>query len=156
MKTQELKNKGFTIIEVVLVLAIAALILLMVFLAWPALQRNQRDTQRRNDIGRFTSQLSQYATNNNGIVPNNSEKLASFISTYLVNASTSETFNDPKTGQPYNVKYVAPGTAINDGEVQYIAKATCSGEEMIGAPGARQAAVRVKLESSGIFCQSYN
>ncbi len=156
MKTQELKNKGFTIIEVVLVLAIAALILLMVFLAWPALQRNQRDTQRRNDIGRFTSQLSQYATNNNGNIPNNTDKLASFVSTYLVNASTGETFNDPRTGEPYNVKAVAAGTAINDGEVQYRAKATCSGEEIVDAPGTRQAAVRIKLESSGIFCQSYN
>ncbi|HPW47952.1 MAG TPA: prepilin-type N-terminal cleavage/methylation domain-containing protein, partial [Candidatus Saccharibacteria bacterium] len=33
-------QKGFTIIEVLIVLAIAALILLIVFLAVPALQRN--------------------------------------------------------------------------------------------------------------------
>ena len=38
---------GFTIIEVVLVLAIAGLIFLMVFIALPTLQRSQRDTQRR-------------------------------------------------------------------------------------------------------------
>ncbi|OYX35483.1 hypothetical protein B7Z00_05080, partial [Candidatus Saccharibacteria bacterium 32-50-10] len=37
MSKQELKQKGFTIIEVVLVLAIAALIFLMVFIALPAL-----------------------------------------------------------------------------------------------------------------------
>ena len=35
---------GFTIIEVVLVLAIAGLIFLMVFIALPVLQRSQRDT----------------------------------------------------------------------------------------------------------------
>ena len=39
--------EGFTIIEVVLVLAIAGLIFLMVFVALPALQRSQRDTQRK-------------------------------------------------------------------------------------------------------------
>ena len=39
-------KKGFTIIEVVLVLAIAGLIFLMVFIALPALQRTQRNTQR--------------------------------------------------------------------------------------------------------------
>ena len=44
--------EGFTIIEVVLVLAIAGLIFLMVFLALPALQRSQRDTQRKNDMAR--------------------------------------------------------------------------------------------------------
>jgi prepilin-type N-terminal cleavage/methylation domain-containing protein len=38
------KAHGFTIIEVVLVLAIAGLIFLIVFLALPALQRSQRDT----------------------------------------------------------------------------------------------------------------
>ena len=43
-------NKGFTIIEVVLVLAIAGLNFLMVFIALPALQRNQRDTQRKTSL----------------------------------------------------------------------------------------------------------
>ena len=46
-------KKGFTIIEVVLVLAIAGLIFLMVFIALPALQRSQRNTQREDDIARF-------------------------------------------------------------------------------------------------------
>ena len=43
-------KKGFTIIEVVLVLGIAALIFLMVFIAVPVLNRNQRDTARKNDL----------------------------------------------------------------------------------------------------------
>ena len=43
-------KKGFTIIEVVLVLAIAGLIFLMVFVALPQLQSSQRDTQRRQDM----------------------------------------------------------------------------------------------------------
>jgi prepilin-type N-terminal cleavage/methylation domain-containing protein len=37
------REAGFTIIEVLIVLAIAALILLIVFLAVPALQRNARN-----------------------------------------------------------------------------------------------------------------
>ena len=52
-------NKGFTIIEVVLVLAIAGLIFLAVFLALPALQRNQRDTQRKNDMSRLIINIVQ-------------------------------------------------------------------------------------------------
>ncbi len=56
-------KKGFTIIEVVLVLAIAGLIFLMVFVALPALQRSQRDTQRRNDMSRVDTALVQYQTN---------------------------------------------------------------------------------------------
>ena len=58
------KKQGFTIIEVVLVLAIAGLIFLMVFIALPALQRSQRDTSRRNDMSRVDTSLVQYQTNN--------------------------------------------------------------------------------------------
>lgn len=60
---------GFTIIEVVLVLAIAGLIFLMVFLALPALQRSQRDTQRRSALGGLTTHIADYQTNNNGKLP---------------------------------------------------------------------------------------
>ena len=62
-------KKGFTIIEVVLVLAIAGLIFLMVFIALPALQKNQRDTQRRNDYAALSAALTQYMNNNNGKLP---------------------------------------------------------------------------------------
>ena len=62
-------HKGFTIIEVILVLAIAGLIFLMVFIALPALQRSQRDTQRRNDMARVATALTQYQANNGGELP---------------------------------------------------------------------------------------
>ena len=59
-------KKGFTIIEVVLVLAIAGLIFLMVFIALPAMQRNQRDTQRRNDYSMLSSAITSYSSSNQG------------------------------------------------------------------------------------------
>ncbi|MBS7346132.1 MAG: type II secretion system protein, partial [Candidatus Sacchiramonaceae bacterium] len=61
--------EGFTIIEVVLVLAIAGLIFLMVFVALPALQRNQRDTQRKNDMARLKTAIESYKANNRGQLP---------------------------------------------------------------------------------------
>lgn len=70
MKRKDIKTKeGFTIIEVVLVLAIAGLIFLMVFVALPALQRSQRDTQRRDDMARVATAVDQYRTNNSGKLP---------------------------------------------------------------------------------------
>ena len=62
------QKRGFTIIEVVLVLAIAGLIFLMVFVALPALQRSQRDAQRRNDIAQFAAALENKRINNNGVL----------------------------------------------------------------------------------------
>ena len=50
----------------VLVLAIAGLIFLMVFIALPALQRSQRDTQRRNDYSMLSSAITSFSTSNQG------------------------------------------------------------------------------------------
>jgi len=61
--------KGFTIIEVLIVLAIAGLILLIVFLAVPALQRNSRNTQRNNDVSAVIGAISEYVNNNAGTIP---------------------------------------------------------------------------------------
>ncbi|MBS7346096.1 MAG: type II secretion system protein [Candidatus Sacchiramonaceae bacterium] len=62
-------KSGFTIIAVVLVLAIAGLIFLMVFIALPALQRNQRDAQRKNDMARVKDAIERYKANNSGAMP---------------------------------------------------------------------------------------
>ena len=59
-------EKGFTIIEVVLVLAIAGLIFLMVFIALPALQRSQRDQARKNDASTVAAAVQTFKGNNNG------------------------------------------------------------------------------------------
>ena len=70
-RNKKYTNKsGFTIIEVVLVLAIAGLIFLMVFIALPALQRSQRDTHRKNDVGRLLTAFQNYQANNRGAAPN--------------------------------------------------------------------------------------
>ena len=73
MKTTNNK-KGFTIIEVVLVLAIAGLIFMMVFLALPALQRSQRDTARSTDMARVITALNNYQANNRGRLPSGISK----------------------------------------------------------------------------------
>lgn len=69
MKKLNTNKKGFTIIEVVLVLAIAGLIFMMVFIALPSLQRSQRDTQRQNDMSKVITALQNYMTNNRGALP---------------------------------------------------------------------------------------
>ncbi len=63
------RKKGFTIIEVVLVLAIAGLIFVMVFIALPALQRNERNAQRKRDLTRIMSAVMEYQKHNNNRNP---------------------------------------------------------------------------------------
>lgn len=164
MKKQQLK--GFTIIEVVLVLAIAGLIFLMVFIALPALQRSQRDTQRRDDMARFSSQLSSYQVNNNGKVPDATKTgYETFIKSYLTVAGDS--FADPSTGNTYAIgstitecKSGANGCAQKSGTdadkdlgtIWIYTNATCSGENPEYVQGNRKIAFTLKLEGAGIYC----
>ncbi len=67
-RLKTMKEDGFTIIEVMIVLAIAGLIMLIVFLAVPALQRNARNTTRQNDAARMAAAVNECITNNNGRV----------------------------------------------------------------------------------------
>lgn len=65
--TKKDNKKGFTIIEVVLVLAIAGLIFAMVFIALPALQRSQRDHSRKNDASTVAAAITNWnSANRNG------------------------------------------------------------------------------------------
>ena len=87
MNLYTLKNKkGFTIIEVVLVLAVAGLIFLMVFLALPALQRAQRDAQRKQDLSRWAAAIASYkSANPNSLIapPYKGHKMDDIIKNYL-------------------------------------------------------------------------
>jgi len=65
-------RSGFTIIEIMIVLAIAGLIMLIVFLAVPALQRSAANTSRKDDAGRLSSAVNDFVSNNNGNLPNSS------------------------------------------------------------------------------------
>lgn len=65
-KIQNRKDSGFTIVEVMIVLAIAGLIILIVFLAVPALQRNSRNTQRANDAATIVGAINECVANFNG------------------------------------------------------------------------------------------
>lgn len=69
MKSGRKASSGFTIIEVLIVLAIAGLILLIVFLAVPALQRNSRNTAIKNDVQNVVGGVAEYQGANNGTMP---------------------------------------------------------------------------------------
>lgn len=123
-------KRGFTIIEVVLVLAIAGLIFLMVFIALPAMQRSQRDTQRRDSLSMMMTQITQYQANNRNKLPNDKAETvtvgndskavettdsgwAKFYNAYLL--AQNDTFEDPN-GNSYTIKAASCGTTTTNGD----------------------------------------
>ena len=156
--------KGFTIIEVVLVLAIAGLIFLMVFIALPALQRNQRDTQMKNDMSRVVAALNSYRANNRGKLPTDAyigiggTSTSQFVVSYL--RSGGDQFNDP-SGDPYLMRaftrnvgqdYTSVIIAEQYKNQVFISPGRhCEGPVIIAA-GPAQFAVQYALESGGVYC----
>lgn len=154
MNTPTNSKRGFTIIEVVLVLAIAGLIFLIVFLAVPALQRSQRDTQRKNDLSRLMTSVSNYQSNNKGEVPDSATELATVVSSYV--KANGDTFADPG-GDDYQVSLQTSGafsSTVPSSRIYYYVNATCTGENAEGSTGTRKVAARIDLEGGGSYCQN--
>jgi prepilin-type N-terminal cleavage/methylation domain-containing protein len=87
----EKKASGFTIIEVLIVLAIAGLILLIVFLAVPALQRNSRNTAVKNDVQNTLGGIAEFQGANNGKMPDSISDAAVGTVTYALTSGGNPT-----------------------------------------------------------------
>lgn len=72
-------KKGFTLIEIVIVLAIAALIMVVVFLAVQGAQRAQRDNFRKDVVNRAAAAVQAYKGNNNGNNPTAPANIANYV-----------------------------------------------------------------------------
>jgi prepilin-type N-terminal cleavage/methylation domain-containing protein len=154
MNVQQKQNqKGFTIIEVVLVLAIAGLIFLMVFIALPALQRNQRDTQRKNDLSRAVTAVQNFQSNNRNSLPEGTnEAWATFADEYL--RTDTDVFADPAEGDYVFSYRTDTDTPTELSSTIYVhGSAACDGENVV-ASGDNKVAFSMKLEGGGVACAS--
>ena len=164
------QKKGFTIVEVSLVLAIAGLIFLIVFITLPSLQRGQRDAKRKEDVNTLLTAIKKYQTNNRGTLPNGAGNITrgsggstswgGFLTAYL-----SDSFKDPTTGSFYTI-YVDDCSRVNvnqtcgevsptDGKIHIAIQAKCAGDESKGAiktTNPRKVAAIYRLEGNGTYC----
>lgn len=155
------KKSGFTIIEVSLVLAIGGLILMMVFIALPSLQRGQRDAQRREDIISLIENIKKYQQNNRGALPsgdsgeftrNNTPGATGWQD--LLNNYLGENFKDPN-GTPYTLKITNFRPDLDEttdnNKILIVKQATCDGNTVKQA-NPRKLAALYELEVGGTFC----
>ena len=107
-------KKGFTLIEVILVLAIAGLILIMVLIALPTLQQGQRNTQRRRDIAMIAALMDKRRANHTGSVSDNYDKrwLSNGFCTFMQHYVPKDMV-DPSTGNPYRAALWKTKKSVN-------------------------------------------
>ncbi len=172
------KTSGFTIIETMIVLAIAGLIMLIVFLAVPALQRSARNTQRKNDVAGIASAIANYIDNNGGTLPTSTAPSGTTTVLIGTGCTTGGAGTGSCTGNSESVKlgyyvpskvqyYSGTNAAANDniatlgvtgaaGTTNYseyvliVNGWTCnSANTALGSPNDRTAAVLYQLEGAG-------
>lgn len=138
-KYRQKRAEGFTIIEVLIVLAIAGLILLVVFLAVPALQRNARNTEYRNEANRIMSAYGEVSANKGGAVLTSSD-----VSTISSLANTKNITTITIEGSSGST---APG---NTSTVVIRTQSKCSAPDSAttSAGTARQVALLFNVETS--------
>ena len=132
----------------------------MVFIALPALQRNQRDTQRKRDIDRLASALINYKSNNRNkylSLSNYNGDDKNFVVSYLKVGGDS--FSDPD-GTEYKFgkygNYVYLGTTANnfDHTIYIVNRTKCDGEVAKWSDNRSDYSIFYKLEAGGVYCVS--
>lgn len=115
---KKINKKGFTLIEVVLVLAIGGLIFLLAFIAFQQVSRNRRDTQRRSDAARTVAALANYRADRNNTLPaasaNNqgcgtvaADTFGQFLTTYMCKNGNFDGPSKPYTVVDWQTAYLA-------------------------------------------------
>lgn len=146
-------SKGFTIIEVVLVLAIAALIFLMIFIALPALQRGQRDNSRKQDASVTATAIQTYRSATRSDTPPTNAQIIEYIDKLdqYEKSTTSILVKSSVTG---SAAFPIPTIAPSDSELEEIHvyhRTKCNpdnGQELTKGT-RRSSAVVVYLENNG-------
>lgn len=167
------KQSGFTIIEVLIVLAIAGLILLVVFLAVPGLQRNSHNTSAKNDVGTVLGAMSEYGSNNSGSLPptetagnmGTAGAKVAYVGDTQTNCSAANNTKNCATAKvgyfdPAKISIVTavPTSAPANGNLVIIEKATCKGNApstaAVDGASSRTYAAYYTLEGGAVQCQA--
>lgn len=156
-------RRGFTLIEIVLVLAIAGLIMVAVFSAISGAQKARRDHQRKNDLLQMVAAIDTWRANHMNDNLDSQADLDTLASGYMSNR------RDPGSGQPYVMRYHnqdTPHDAVSAppvGQIEYVVSHICGNQTwgstpvyVVDAPGfthgIRQFAVLLKLETGEVYC----
>ena len=155
---------GFTIIEVVVVLAIAGLIFGIVFWALPNLQKSNRDSSRRTIASNVLANLDQYAANSNGRYPAEGAEFESFLTQFFTDGVSDPLAGDYGSAEAPIDYHPGGTTSVDDSDADtyrllYGTSARCESGvvgSMEDGVGSRAVAVAVELEQGIGYCVDNN
>jgi len=69
MKIKKVFQKGFTLVELLVVISVIAILTSLVSISLASAQKQARDTTRKSDLSQYRSSLEMFANRNNGLFP---------------------------------------------------------------------------------------
>lgn len=131
--------KGFTLIEILVVVSIIAILAGLVLTSFSTPQKQANDTRRKNDLKQYATLLKEYAANNQGFYPcrTNTTSAPGPLCTALGLTST-DCPTDPKAGTG-NFAYQYIGGTVGGG-------GNCGTND---APSASRYVLNALLEATG-------
>jgi len=145
-KLKKPNSEGFTIIEIMIVLAIAGLILLIVFLAVPALQRNARNTAIKNDDSTLAGGITTYQSDNNGTIPTSVAGTGSVV----IKSASGNSETSKVQGSTAVTTIAAVPATVPTGTVQVLIGQTCpTALGGTGTTSTRAFSIFYSVETSG-------
>ena len=141
-------TKGFTLIEILVVVSIIAILAALVLVSFSTPQKQANDTRRKNDLRQYTALLKEYAANNEGFYPcrPTAASLSGAFCTSYLGLDSSECPTDPKEGTG------SFGYNVSSGNVDGTA---CTGP---GTPSAANyvlyAVIEAQADSQYVVCSN--
>lgn len=161
-----MERKGFTLIEVIMVLALAGLILTLVFLAVAQGNQYRRDNDRQAAAAKYLAATRQWISDNNGVIPDSTGTIIGTDGSVAYDSANGvmlkyimvngQTFTTPE-GAPWKPLWQSglPSSVTGSGNLDklYIsADADCSGGGIIADASSRKIAVAVEEEGGQSYC----
>jgi prepilin-type N-terminal cleavage/methylation domain-containing protein len=101
-------NKGFTIVELLIVIVVIGILALLVLTTYSGIQAKARNSKRQTDIASLQTHLEGFYSDNNGYYPSLTDmnNQAGFVKTQL-NGTDPQAFLDPSHNPPTDFNLVA-------------------------------------------------
>lgn len=143
------RSKGFTIVELLIVIVVIAILATLVIVTFTGIQQKARDSQRQTDINALNSHLAAYFASN-GYYPTLANlQDSSWISTNMKGLDP-QALLDPKAAATATIQ----GTAANNAYGYAVTPAAC--DNAAAATQCTSYTLTADLESGGTFTKASN
>ena len=120
--TKNIQMKGFTLIEMLVVISIIGILASLLLVSFTTSQRQARDTQRKSDLKQYSAALEAFANSTGGLYPSytTTQSLTQSSNSVCTAIGLSGCPYDPISDSSHIYKFVSNGTGSGSNATTYV------------------------------------